>query len=216
MAASQAGKPAAAKTILMGLVFLLACAAGISGIQRVASGFVALEAPSWIAYQDPAFGYSLAVPAHWKIFPTSPNTENGSAVLMNFGDVSRGIPLDQWPQGALKVDLTVWGNLDRNLSLKETVFLYLEDDLTGVVTLETARLNGHDGIAVFLSDTENPAVEPHKMISFLLPPNRLLAISVLPESGWENPDIIAMLNSLAFPGEEVKTPPVPPAGTSLK
>jgi hypothetical protein len=163
----------------------------------------------WKEYRDERFGYGLIVPGDWQILPTPPKGNYATLVIMNFGDEGHGLSSEAWPEGAFKIDIAVVENTD-HLALEDGVHKYLENELTGIASVEEGSINNHSGLVAFLSNKERPSDKLHKTFNLLLPDGQFVTISVLPGDGWENPDIEAMLNSFAFPGEDVLIPSTPP------
>lgn len=93
------------------VAFLFTLSATTPGFTQSAKG--ELEAPVWTEYRDARYGYGLAVPSDWIIFPTPPEGVRATLVLTNFGDEGRGITSEQWPKGGLKIDITVFENIDK-------------------------------------------------------------------------------------------------------
>ncbi len=173
----------------------------------------------WIAYRDERYGYGLALPCHWLRFPPPLEGNFATLTVRSYDDAFRsqnsvkGEWKDgRWPDGAMKLDVTVVEGLPADQSLSEFLSeLLLGNELTTVEAVEETTIGSYPAISAVTDRSDNLS-DRHTTLAVRLAPDKALLMSVLPETAWASGDIQGIVNSIALSAtEEVVVPSWPPA-----
>jgi hypothetical protein len=174
---------------------------------------------TWSEYRDERYGYGLAVPCHWLIFPTPPQGEYATLTVRSYDENFRlqnsikGQWKDgRWPTGAIKMDATVVEGVSPEQALADVVAELLgQSELVTVEGVENVRVGAHDAVVATTIGEDNP-VDRHTTYGLRLAPDKVILLSVLPEDAWRSGDAQGILQSIALSGDEVAAmPSYPPA-----
>ncbi len=231
----RGGEQAMMRVVALGLVILFGLSIFVLRTSPMGEELTAAAGPAWTEYRDAGYGFGLAVPGDWKVnnppylladvaVSAGPNLGEpaGQAApqkgmflsiltMGNFGGAGSSIPVQNWPDGAIKIDLTVFDNIDATLPLRKSLRTYLEDEYQGIDKIKEQAYKSYRGFWVTTYSKQNPSGEKHKTLNFFLPTHQLLKISVAPETGWDDPNVKAMIDSLVLSKDEsIKLPPERP------
>ncbi|MBN1668830.1 MAG: hypothetical protein JW862_17190 [Anaerolineales bacterium] len=175
----------------------------------------------WMAYRDARYGYGVALPAHWSVYPTPAEGFNGTMSTASYdeayywansnkGDWIGGQP----PEGAVKLDFTTIEESYAGLTLAQAVTDILgRDELTVVLGTEEVSYAGQAAVQVTTSRPDS-LEQSTTSVAFRLPSDFVLLVTPLPSNALQLADVQAILNSLVLsPETEVVLPtsaPHPP------
>ena len=177
------------------------------------------HSPLWTQYRDPRFGYGLALPCYWNIYPTDKDYDGSPSIssydeAFFFANATKGQWNDGvWPEGAVKFNAFVSEAFDPALSLKEAVQQVLNNNDFGTVkSLDEVTLGANTAMQLTREDQGDPNL-PDRGYFFRFSPDRLLYLSVNPRQALETADVQNVLTSLAFtPQDQIAIPSTPPSG----
>jgi hypothetical protein len=173
----------------------------------------------WARYWDPLYGYGLALPCYWVIYPPHPDAVAGSPTISSYDEPFamehsiRGQWIDgQWPPGAVKLDIIVAEGIDPDLPLGPAAQGALEERGYPVKSVEEVLIGRHDAVLAHLGDQDSPGA-PDRVPVFRLSPDRLVFFAVMPGDALDSPDLQGLLESLARSDEEeIRVPTFDPGG----
>jgi hypothetical protein len=178
-----------------------------------------VASPLWARYWDPLYGYGLAIPCYWVIYPPRPDAVAGSPIISSYDEPfamehsGRGQWIDgQWPAGAVKLDVIVAEGIDPDLPLGPAAQTALEERAFPVESVEETIIGRHAAVLVHLGEQEAPGA-PDRVPAFRLSPDRLVFFVVMPGDALDSPDLQGLLESLARSDEEeIAVPTFDPGG----
>jgi TolB protein len=170
----------------------------------------------WVEYRDARNGYGLALPCFWNIYPPPEGRGPGSPSILSYDEAFffahsiKGQWINnEWPQGAIKIEIHVWEGIDPATPLSDAARQVLSEDT--IQSVEEVIVGSQAAVLVSFGDREPPI--PDKVHVFRLSPDSLLLFSVSPRQALESPDVQGILESLArSPEEEIVIPSFPPSG----
>jgi hypothetical protein len=119
------------------------------------------------------------------------------------------------PARAFKLDVTVVEGIDPALSLEDAIrYLFTTPSFAteqSLVSLEEKTFGTHQAFIATVQGGLQGA-ETVRQVYFQLQPGAVLIFHVLPQQAFEEPDIQAVFESYAAPGEQVAFPPQAPSG----
>jgi hypothetical protein len=182
----------------------------------------------WVEYRDARYGYGLALPCFWQVYPTPSEGMFATMVARSYSDEffaahsERGNWRDDgWPEGAYKLDAVVFEGITSSSNMADTVRDFITSNLNEqeLTALEEVTYERHTGyMATLVSGLQGG--DTQKMIYFPIGTDVLLGMSFQPGWALEAQDIQAILGSLALSVEEPvglpsQVPSAPPdAGSS--
>lgn len=184
--------------------------------------------PLWIGYRDPYYGYGLALPCYWVIYPGVPDQPSAPGIRSYdewffLNRSQRG----QWkdaivPEGAFKFDIHVHEGSDPSLSLSAAVDAYLSQQAANsefapeIAALEEVSIGPHAAVRITrVTEGDSPydLIVPDQTHAFRLSPENLLLVTVSPRQALESPEVQHILASLVLSqDEEIVFPSQPPGG----
>jgi hypothetical protein len=175
--------------------------------------------PLWAQYWDPLYGYGLALPCYWVIYPPPPDAVAGSPSIRSYDEwfamehSVRGQWIDgQWPPGAVKLEIIVAEGIDPDLPLGPAAQGAMEEMGFPVESVEEVVIGRHDAVLAHLGDMGIPGA-PDRVPVFRLTPDRLILFSVMPGDALDSPDLQGLLESLVrSDAEEIAVPTFDPSG----
>jgi hypothetical protein len=174
--------------------------------------------PLWVEYRDPRYGYGLALPCFWNIYPTQADAVSGTPSIRSYDmyfflahSVRSQWINGEWPRGTVKFDLYVSEDVDSNLSLIDAARQELAKQDFPVQSIEEVTVGSHTAALAVRDGEEDPSL-PNKTYVFRLSPSSLLFFYVSPRQVLDSPEIQAILASLAASkAEKITLPVIPPA-----
>ncbi len=161
----------------------------------------------WIEYWDPRYGYGLALPCFWHIYPTPKDAVQGSPHVTSYDELFalahsvRGHWIDgKWPPGAIKMDISVFEDIDPTASLEDAVKRRLVD--WDIQSIEPGLLGDHEALVVVLEDQQGEPAGTNRVHVTRLSPGSFILFSVMPRQALETPTIRGILASLARSHDE--------------
>ena len=149
----------------------------------------ALRDVKWVEYRDPRYDFRLAVPNHWTMFPTS-LSDRAAAIFMNYK--AEQLSGEKWPDGAAKIQIDVYEN--ESISLEQWISEQRQIRSAKIVDLQIDQRKPIKAKVVFVSKEYGEQT----LHVFSMPPDNILVMSVLPQSGWNHRDVQIILKSLVF------------------
>lgn len=158
----------------------------------------------WVVYRDPTYRFGLAVPDGWMISPSPPSEkENSRLVIANFL-APNPAPDCPWPAGLAQLTFTT-----RPVDPALTTEAWIEATYSQQVQTKSERVLG-DVAGLFLG------LGDQSVLVLRLEPAAVTAVTLAPESAWQNSDVQNLLASLARPEQNPLMPatdPNPPVVT---
>ncbi len=179
---------------------------------------------SWTEYRDERYGYGLAIPCHWVSFPPPLEGNVATLTLRSYDDeffmknsVKGEWKNGQWPDGAVKMDVTAIEGVPPDQALSQFVReLLLRNEFSMLETLEEIAVGSHQAVSAVTASSNDPS-DRHTTIAFRLAPDKALLLSALPEEAWESGDVQGVLNSISLlPEENITTPAYSPGPPIIK
>jgi hypothetical protein len=176
--------------------------------------------PLWAQYWDPLYGYGLAIPCYWIIYPTHPDAVAGSPTINSYDEwfalehSIKGQWMDgQWPPGAVKLDIIVAEGIDPDLPLGEAAQQALEERNFPVESVEEIVIGRHDAVLAHHLSAQGTPSDLDRVPAFRLSPDRLILFFIRPGDALDSPDVQGLLESLALSeAEEIVVPTFDPSG----
>ena len=172
----------------------------------------------WVEYRDPAYGYGVALPAHWVVNPTPSDSYAGAMTTASFDEAYfMAHSIKGWwtentiPEGVIKMDFAgmpdEYSDLDLASSLTE---MYRDQsDVTVVLSTEPVVYNEHEAVLMTTASPNN-LEETYKSVVFRLANDNIMMVTAFWGDVFSSPDVQAILNSFAFEGEPVTLPSIAP------
>jgi hypothetical protein len=162
----------------------------------------------WIEYWDRRYGYGLAIPCHWTVYPTPSEGKAATLTMMSYDENFARANTDkgewkgtQWPAGALKIDLTVFEGIAPGDSLADAVRQNLDNEFSAIESVQEKALGSRMIVSAVLARRNDPS-NKSQVIAFRISSDKVLITSVLPANAWESSDVKGVLNSVAFSRQE--------------
>jgi hypothetical protein len=161
------------------------------------------DVSTWTKYWNDQYGYGLAVPSHWIVYPPPKDGQAATMTLMNYDeDIGRTYTKsDKWPKGSIKIDLVIIKDIDPELSLEEAIYKIIENDSSTIESIEEIFIDFKAAISVISVD-KNDTSNKNKMLVFRISQDKLILINVAPKISWKSSDVEAILNSMVFSNQE--------------
>jgi len=157
----------------------------------------------WVEYWDQRYGYGLAIPSGWIVYPTPLEGQPANLTVRNFDDnFARPYEKDgNWPDGMSKIFVTVYEGVAPDDTLSAAIRKILENEST---TVESTRekVAGSRTAATVILVGKNNSSEKNTANAFRVSPDKIMVMNVLPEDAWKSPDVQAILNSIVFSHQE--------------
>jgi len=172
----------------------------------------ATASPLWTEYRSPRYGYGLALPCFWVIYPGTdhPTIMSYDEAFLQTHSIRGQWLNNEWPDRAIKIDVWVSEAIDPSLSLAEAASQSLNAENTYVHAAQEVTIGSRPAVLAELRDRNDASVS-YLIPVFRLSPGRLLFFSVLPRQALSSSDVQAILGSLALsPDQEIVIPSVPP------
>jgi hypothetical protein len=167
-----------------------------------------------VKYRDPKFGYGLALPCFWVIYPGvgRPSIMSYDEAFLRAHSVRGHWLNNEWPEGAVKIDVVVFDDIDPSLSLAEVAFQRLTNERQYVHSTEEVTVGAHPAVLAEMRDSQDASVS-YILPLFRLSPDRILFFSVMPRRALTSPDVQAIIASLALsPEQGIAMPSTAPGG----
>lgn len=184
--------------------------------QEIVTNTPAPVSPLWVEYWDPYYGYGLALPCYWNIYPTRADAGPGSPSIRSYdmyfslAHSIKGQWKDgEWPQGAVKFDLYVSEEVDPSLSLVDAARQELAKQEFIVQSIEEVAIGSQTAALAVRGGQDDPSI-PDKTYVFRLSPSSMLFFYVFPRQMLDSPEVQAIIASLAVSNAEKITMPVIP------
>ena len=175
----------------------------------------------WVEYWDRRHGYGLVIPCHWTVYPTPLEGKTATLVLMSYDEnfaranTEKGAwKGNQWPEGALKIDMTVYDGITPDDSLADVVRQNLDGEFSAIESAQEKTLGSRMVVSAVLARRNDPS-DKSQVIAFRISSDKVLIMSVLPPSAWESSDVKGILNSMAFSRQEKIVMPLTSPATLL-
>ncbi len=172
----------------------------------------------WVEYRDPAYGYGVALPTHWKVNPTPTEGYDGAMTTASYDEAfflahsTKGWWNDNIiPEGVIKMDFAGMADEHPELDLASALnaMYSSQSDTTVVLSTEPVVYNGHEAILMTTASPNNLA-ETYTSVAFRLPNEKILLVTAFWGDAFHTPDVQAILNSFAYEGESVTLPTIAP------
>jgi hypothetical protein len=149
-----------------------------------------------VGYRDPYYGYGLALPCYWVIYPGVPDQPSSPSIssydfwfFMNYNQ--RGHWKDAIvPEGAFKFDIYVFEGIDPSLSDTAAVDTFIADQAANAVSVapeiastEEVAIGPNTAVRVTkvtVDDTPGGLLYPNQYHAFRISPENLLIVTVSP------------------------------------
>lgn len=167
----------------------------------------------WVKMSDPHYGIRFAVPCFWHVDMSGENYRGLSYIIRNYSyEYSARFPgndKDFWESGGIKIDVAFPEKAHRGESIEDYVthlHVHAEADDFEVVSTEDITVNGQEASLV----TTKSVFGVGNFYLFDLNENTFLVFS-LSLGAIENPDVQAILHSIAIDSDtHVVIPDIPP------
>jgi hypothetical protein len=117
----------------------------------------------------------------------------------------------KWPPGAVKIDISVFEDIDPDLSLEDALQRQFVD--WDIQSIEEASADAQEALILVLKDQQGEPVGTNRVPIVRLSPDRLILFSVLPRQALETPTVQGILASLVQSSDqEVVIPETSPEG----
>lgn len=175
---------------------------------------------AWKEIRDPRFGFGLAVPCWWIVSPISPEGIGGLLGLANYDEAYFMANSQKgywdWPNGALKIDIVVFENVNPSLPDAEAYRELTDPDTEGLVSVATQQTGTHTATVLTLQNLVNQNDPAIRVFIYRLAPDKLILINPVPQSIIDTSDFQAILASIVLtPNEQLAIPPTPPTSAPL-
>lgn len=160
----------------------------------------------WIEYWDPKYGYGVALPAHWTVYPTPTEGYNGVMTTASYDEAYfMANSLKGWwiggepPQGAVKMDFVGIENAvpQQSLGVAISQVLGADPEVTVVLSVEDMTIGSHEAVLVTTAPAHN-LEDPFSSVAFQLPSGTILLVSAFPNQALYSKDLQGILASLVF------------------
>jgi hypothetical protein len=162
----------------------------------------------WVEYWDQRYGYGMAVPCHWTVYPTPLEGEAATLSMMSYDEsfIRAHTDKGEWKnnqpaKGALKIDLTVFERIAPDASLEDVVRQKLTNEFSTIESVQEKALGLRQVVLAILARRVD-ASDKNQVIAFRISPDKVLLMSVLPTSAWGSSDVQGVLDSFAFSHQE--------------
>ncbi len=173
----------------------------------------------WVEYRDPTYGFGLAIPCWW---PYSPIPEEGIGGTMTIHSYDEAFFLanstkgwwtgGDWPEGASKLDITVWQDFDPALTTLEAFNTTFDPTTSEIASTHEVRIGENEALLVEMRNLVNTSDPNSRLYVFRPAGDTLLMVSAAPDRALDSSDVQAMLASLSLsPDQPVNLPQVAPA-----
>jgi len=173
----------------------------------------------WVEFRDPTYGFGLALPCWW---PYSPIPTQGSGGTMTVRSYNQAYFLanstkgwwtgGDWPEGALKVDLSIWQDFDPSLSTLEAFNTTFDPTTSEIASTQEVRISENEALLVEMRNLVNTADANSRLYIFRPDSGTLLMVSAAPDRSLDSSDVQAILESLSLsPEQPVRLPQVAPS-----
>jgi hypothetical protein len=172
----------------------------------------ATASPLWTEYRSARYGYGLALPCFWVIYPGTdqPTIMSYDEAFLQTHSIRGHWLNNEWPDRAIKIDVWVSEAIDPSLSLAEAASQSLETENMYVYATQEVTIGSHPAVLAEMRDRNDASVS-YLIPAFRLAPDRLLFFGVRPRHALSSSDVKAILESLALsPYQEIVIPDVPP------
>jgi len=171
----------------------------------------------WKEYHDPRYGYGVALPAHWTVYPTPADATDGAMTTASFDEAyflahstkgwwTNGVI----PEGAIKMDFVGITDKYPELDLESSINkIYSQNEETVVLSTEPAVYNGYEA-TLMTTASPNNLEETYTSVVFRLANDKFLMVTAYWGEAFSSTDVEAILNSFAYPGEPVILPKIAP------
>jgi len=185
--------------------------------QEIVTNTPAPVSPLWVEYWDPRYGYGLALPCFWNIYPTQADAFSGGPSIRSYdsyfflaNSVRSQWVNSEWPQGAVKFDLYVSEDVDPSLSLIDAARQELAKQEFIVQSIEEVTIGSNTAALAVRGGQDDPSI-PDKTYVFRLSPSSMLFFYVNPRAMLDSPEVQAIITSLAVSNaEKISMPVIPP------
>lgn len=176
----------------------------------------------WIEYWDSKYGYGLALPAHWTVYPTPTEGYGGVMTTASYDEAYfLANSVKGWwiggqpPEGAVKMDFVGLEDATPQQSLGVAVseVLGADPEISVVLSVDETTIGNHPAVWVTTAPAHN-LEDTFTAAAFRLPQGTILLVSAFPNQALYARDVQAILASLVFgKGEPIVKPafaPFPP------
>ncbi len=192
--------------------------AEISPTPPQVSGEPALEG-QWVEYRDPKYGFGLAIPCWWPYSPIPTQGIGGTMTIHSYDEAyflansTKGWWTGgDWPEGASKLDITVWQDFDPSLTTLEAFNTTFDPTSSEIASMHEVRIGENDALLVEMRNLVNTSDPNSRLYIFRPADDTLLMVSAAPDRALDSSDVQAMLASLSLsPDQPVNLPRVAPA-----
>jgi hypothetical protein len=173
--------------------------------------------PNWVEVWDKKYGYGIALPCWWTVYPTPPQGMHGTMTVQSYDEayaqkhtVRGEWPNGEPPSGVVKIDFIGWEGIDPQMSTADAVRQQLTNDEQTVKTVEE-RTAGPNKVVVADVRSKRDPNQPHYLYIYRLAPDKLLVASAFPSRAVESAVVQGILASVALtPQEKINTPTFAP------
>lgn len=176
-------------------------------------------AGQWVEYRDPRYGIGLAIPCWWTFSPLPAEGMGGTMSIRSYDDdyffanSTKGWwTAGDWPEGALKVDLSVWQEFEPTLNTLEAFRTTFDHESSAIASTQEVRIGENEAMLVEMQNLVNTADPNSRLYVFRLSADSLIMVSAAPDRALFSADVQALLNSLSLaPEKPVVLPAVAPS-----
>ena len=175
---------------------------------------------AWKEVRDPRYGFGLAVPCWWIISPIPSEGTGGVLGLTNYDEAYFMANSQKgywdWPNGALKIDVVVFENVNPSLPDAEAYRELTDPETEGLVSVASQQTGAHTATVITLQNLVNQNDPPIRVFIYRLAPEKLIMINPIPQSIIDTSDFQSLLASIVLtPNEQIVMPSAPPTSAPL-
>ena len=157
------------------------------------------------------------MPCPWTVYPAPLGGVIATTTIMNYDEqyaaehTEKGAWIGgNWPPGVVKMDWTVFGGFDSELTTQEILPQILDNEESRIGSMEETVLGRHPAVLTVTESRVNPS-DQGLVVAYRLDANRILLAGILPMEAFDYSDVQGILASIAFsPEEEIAVPAFPP------
>lgn len=175
---------------------------------------------AWKEVRDPRYGFGLAVPCWWIVSPIPSVGTGGVLGLANYDEAYFMANSQKgywdWPNGALKIDVVVFENVNPSLPDAEAYRELTDPGTEGLVSVASQQTGAHTATVITLQNLINQNDPPIRVFIYRLAPEKLIMINPIPQSIIDTSDFQSLLASIVLtPNEQIVMPSAPPTSAPL-
>jgi len=182
--------------------------AEISPTPPQVTGEPALEG-QWVEFRDPKYGFGLAIPCWWPYSPIPTQGIGGTMTIHSYDEAfflansTKGWWTGgDWPEGASKLDITVWQDFDPSLTTLEAFNTTFDPASSEIASSNEVRIGENEALLLEMRNLVNTSDPNSHLYVFRPADDTMLMVSAAPDRALDSSDVQAMLNSLSLSPEQ--------------